>query len=209
VPTHGGEEESFDEIEKTPQAKDGFPFPADAGGKLVAEVLQPKGRLQGEARASQKKLTSPPSVEHPSLPLVPYDGVLPRAGQPAAARPLRPRHLPEANPLAASHGFPARPAMPALPMEPLVRLPSTDVNEVPPLPTLARPAADRAPLTDPTIDASTAAALSSDIPLRSRPAPFVRFNLPDPFEHHHAVRVRHATSEDTSPPITYPRPPRP
>jgi len=48
------------------------------------------------------------------------------------------------------------------------------------------------PLTDPTAEVSLAAVVAQPVPVRTTRAPFVRFNLPDPFEHAQAVRLRAA-----------------
>jgi hypothetical protein len=81
------------------------------------------------------------------------------------------------------------------------------VNQPVPLPILARPATDRAPLTDPTPEVSLAAVLAAAVPVRTTPAPFVRLTLPDPFEHAQTVRLRTPPEEDPHPPLTI-APPR-
>ena len=92
---------------------------------------------------------------------------------------------------------------------PRFRLPSADVNQPVPLPVLARPAPDRAPLDDPTADASWTAAVAAAPPVRTAPVPFLRLNLPDPFELRDAIRLRHPPAEDPLPPPSAARPPWP
>jgi TolA-binding protein len=56
------------------------------------------------------------------------------------------------------------------------------------LPMLGQPQASRASIGDPTGEASLALALAAPPPGQKTPAPFLRLNLPDPFEHRHAPR---------------------
>jgi hypothetical protein len=71
------------------------------------------------------------------------------------------------------------------------------------LPILAQPVKDRAPLLDPTLETSIAAALAKINLNRANPAPFQPINLPDPFEHSQAIRLRYPPEElPTPPPIT-------
>jgi hypothetical protein len=86
-----------------------------------------------------------------------------------------------------------------LPASPKVAWPSPDINEPILLPILARPVVDRASLDDPSGDASQAAALASSVPERTNPAPFLRLNLPDPFEHRNAARLRTPLPESPLP----------
>jgi hypothetical protein len=76
------------------------------------------------------------------------------------------------------------------------RLPSVDVNQPLPLPLLAQPVPDRAPLDDATGEASHTAALAAAPPRRGTPAPFLRLGLPDPFENRLPPR---ATMEEVLP----------
>jgi hypothetical protein len=82
------------------------------------------------------------------------------------------------------------------------RIAAPDVNQPAPLPILATPQPDRAPLTDVTSESSRAAALSGALPSRVTPAPFVRQQIPDPFEHQKALRLRSPIAEDSNPPPT-------
>ena len=178
----------------------------DQGAKLVAEVLQPREKREAKI-PGPKGWPAAGLVENPGLPILPYAGGLPRTDLPIPGRVVRPRHPTEETPLAGYRGQPVPPPVPEMAVAPLVRLAAVDVNEVPPLPILAKPVPDRASLADPTMEASTAAAVANAIPVRISPAPFVRLNLPDPFEHHHAVRVRTPPAEDIVPPVVIPRTP--
>jgi hypothetical protein len=90
-----------------------------------------------------------------------------------------------------------------------IRLSAPDVNQPPPLPILANPGIDRASLDDPTADESLKSALSAVPPIRSNPAPFLRLNLPDPFENAQTVRLRAMPPEDHGPATGPVRPPKP
>jgi hypothetical protein len=148
-------------------------------------------------------------VEAPALPL-PH-------GQPEVARlPLakpavkpRPSPLPEGLPLADYHDTPPPPGPQRLPAGEPVRLPSDDVNRPVPLPLLGQATPDRAPLDDPTSEASQTAALAAAMPQRTTPAPFVKLTLPDPFENRQVVRLPAVPPEETTPVTATPRPPKP
>jgi hypothetical protein len=77
------------------------------------------------------------------------------------------------------------------------------------LPSLSQPPVDRASLDDPTADISVATSLASAPPERKAPAPFLRVTLPDPFEHHHPLRLRIAPAEEPLPADAPPAPARP
>lgn len=158
-----------------------FRFPDDAGGALLAKVLPPSeaggpsaDRTRGPRRSTNRRELAP------ALPLPPALPVLPRL--PASqGKPPRPRlTLEESLEEVATHA--ALPQAPTLPAGERVRVASPDVNQPLPLPTLARPAPDRAPVEDVTGDASTTAALAAPMPRRTRPAPFLKLTVPDPYE---------------------------
>ena len=83
-----------------------------------------------------------------------------------------------------------------------------DVNQPPPLPILAQPTADRASLDDPTVDASTVAALAAAMPQRTKPVPYVRVTLPDPFDNRRPLTLT-APAEDDRPRTGTVHPPEP
>jgi len=88
-----------------------------------------------------------------------------------------------------------------------VRLAPTDMNQPRGLPILAQPLKDRAPLVDPSLETSMAAALAKITLHRAAPAPFQPINRPDPFEHSQAIRLRHPPEELPTPPPITPRSP--
>jgi hypothetical protein len=173
-----------------------FAFPEDQGGKLLADLLPPPHRdpprsMKGSPRS--RHAAPPRALEHPEL--APALGLppLPRARVGPGPAMSRPRPLlDEALPI--ETGLRALPEQPNVSGGPGIRLPSPDVSEPIPLPLFAQPQPDRAPLEDPSTEASTAAALAEGPPARSTPVPFLRLSLPDPFEHRAAVRLPAALS---------------
>jgi hypothetical protein len=94
----------------------------------------------------------------------------------------KPRPLPEELPILRGRLEPIMPQARILPAGDRVRLSSVDAHQPLPLPFLAHPIIDRAPLDDVTSDASQAAALAAPPLVRTAPAPFIKMNLLDPFE---------------------------
>jgi hypothetical protein len=85
-----------------------------------------------------------------------------------------------------------------------------DVNRAPPLaPLTPQPTPDRASLDDATADASSAAAVAAPLPQRLRPAPFLKMNLPDPFENRRAVQLPPLPPEQTTPVTAGPKTTKP
>jgi hypothetical protein len=189
----------------------GSGFPTDRGGALLAEVLSPSGKGRSNSAAvmsPHRQLARDP--EPPLSPLSLGDAPLPH---PALEKPLklqRPAEIPDGPPLVDRLASPPLPQKQPLPAGARLRVPSPDVNQPPPLPYLGQPKPDRAPLDDPTVDASLALALTLSPPLRMMPAPFIRLFLPNPFEHRDTGRLRQPLEESAMPLATTPRtPPKP
>jgi hypothetical protein len=162
---------------------EGFRFPDDRGGQILSKVLPPSEKTlppAGHDTAAPRRLP-PAALERPLVLLPPAPTEMPRlpAGKTHA---LRPRPLPEGLPLAGHLKDPTPPQTQILHTGDRVRIPSVDVNQPLPAPILARPVSERAPLTDATADASYQAALAAAPPARATPAPFLKIDLPDPFE---------------------------
>jgi hypothetical protein len=103
---------------------------------------------------------------------------------------------------------PVLPRVPPLPAGERFRMPSVDVNQQPPLPLLTpRSVSDRASLEDPTTEVSANAALSAALPQRTRPVPFLRLTIPDPFANRRPVQMESALPERNHPPVTLPKTP--
>ncbi|HZY88690.1 MAG TPA: hypothetical protein VFE78_27955 [Gemmataceae bacterium] len=171
-----------------PPAPEGFRFPDDAGGALLAKVLPPTqaggpaaDRARGPRRSTRQKFDAP------ALPLPSSVPDLPRL--PASKRqPLRPRLTLEESLDDVAVRTPL-PQPPTLPAGERVRVASPDANAPVPLPVLARPASDRAPVEDVTGEASAAAAVAAPMPQRTTPAPFLKLTVPDPYEHRRPLGV--------------------
>jgi hypothetical protein len=175
--------------EPAPSAAEGFRFPDDVGGALLAKVLPPSeaGGPTADRTRGPRRSTAPQGLDAPALPLPPTVPVLPRL--PASKRqPLRPRLTLEESLDDVAIRAPL-PQVPVLPAGERVRVPSPDVNQPIPLPVLARPASDRAAVEDVTGEASAAAAVAAPMPLRTTPAPFLKLTVPDPYEHRRPLGV--------------------
>jgi hypothetical protein len=181
---------------------------ADRGSKLVADLLQPSRKippLASDPEPGPRRLHGPKTLEKPELPWPAFPAALPRLPL-AQGKPLQPHLLAEAAPLSQERNEPRAPEKPKLPASKFAP-PGLDVNQPVPLPVLAKPLPDRAPLGDPTLEASVAAALGEPLPLRTTPVPFLRLNLPDPFENSLAVRLRTPHEENPTPVPSTPRTP--
>jgi hypothetical protein len=163
---------------------DVFRFPDDRAGPILSQTLPPSEKLpapSGRDAPAPRSLPPPDHLDKPSLPLPPSQVDMPRL--PAGKTPsLRPSSLPEELPLLGNKADPLPPEVQHLYAGDRIRVPSVDVNKPIPLPILAQPVSTRAPLDEVTSDASLAAALAAIPPGRTTPAPFLKQNLPDPFE---------------------------
>jgi hypothetical protein len=188
--------------DKSPPEGKGFHLPDDKGGKLLADLLPPhrlappapSGHVAGPERSAPARFP-----EKPDLPLLPNQADLPQPRLEPPARSLRPRTVLGADALTGLLPDPLLPHQQELPDAARVRVPSPEINHASALPTLAQPLPDRAPVTDPTVDISTKAAMVGSVSPRTTPAPFLRLNLPDPFEHRQVIRLRKRLKEDRVP----------
>jgi hypothetical protein len=158
-----------------------FKLPADVGGKALAQVLPPTGRpgvLDNPSRPAPPDAPAPKlAALRPTLPEMPP----PSPKVPEQGKGPRPRTVTE-EPLDEGFGTPAQPERPSFEAGEKAKEPSESVHVPPPLPHLATAPADRVPLDDPTLEASTAAVLAGKMPQRTTPLPFVRLSVPEPFE---------------------------
>jgi hypothetical protein len=160
-----------------------FHFPDDAGGALLAKVLPPtevKGPLNAP-NAGPRRLPSPAGFDAPPSTLPPSQALPPRLSAERNRKPLAP-HLTVDETLGLSRGDPEPPQPRSFLTGDRIRQPSVDANQPIPLPILAHPTADRAPLDDPTLEASADAALAAPMPQRTKAVPYFRVTLPDPFD---------------------------
>jgi hypothetical protein len=180
-------------------AKTEFSYPQDSGGKLLAWLLAPHRqapRLASGYVTKPLRPQAPASLERPDLPLSDNLARLPRGSQDAKRTPLRPGLLPDCDPLDWYRANPSVPRRPRLAAKRPARWPFADVNRPIELPFLALGQSDRASLDDPTAEISLKAALAGTATARREAAPFVRIDLPDPFEHRKAVRLRKPPPEE-------------
>jgi len=185
-----------------------FAFPDDAGGVLLAKVLTPK-----ETPASRPDRTPPPrrssssvGMKPPTLPLPPSHTAMPHPPSLVKSAPVRPRLVIDET----LSGLPDTPILPqpqSLPEGGRVRVSSVDVNQPIALPILARPVSDRAPLDDPTAEASSVAAVAAPIPSRVTKAPFLKLTLPDPYDHRRPETIA-TPAESKEFPLGSPQTPR-
>lgn len=179
--------------EPVPPIVDGgtFAFPDDTGGKLLAKTLPPappSARTTEPAKPIERRL--------PSYLVDPRPAPADAADAPprlpiAIAKEIRPTPLPDRVPIALAPELPNLPERGDWPTGPLTRVAGLDVAKPADVPILSpRPVPDRAPLNDPTVDFTAASVISPMLPLRTEPAGFLRFNLPDPFENSAAARPK-------------------
>jgi hypothetical protein len=170
--------------------------------KRLAELLRPD--VSVAMLPGQPKMFAEPRPILPGIVLVKFQGQ-PLRPSFAAAKRVLPHDPAEPAPLVAYVAKVEVPREIVLQTGPLVALPSADSNVRAPVPILARPATDRAPLTDATLESSMAAVLRAAIPLRLLTVPFVPQNLPDPFELQNSIRMPNPLEEDFQPMAVPPR----
>jgi hypothetical protein len=175
-----------------------FRFPDDTGGKALAKTLTPAAPLPMPATvpAAPRDRKLPAFLETPTPPLPDAASSPPRLALPPI-KDARPVPLPERVPTDLGAAIPDLPARPEIATGSLTRIPARDLSQPAQLPILSpKPVADRAPLTDPTVEFTAASVISASLPLRTEPAGFVRINLPDPFENADAAKIRTPVAED-------------
>jgi hypothetical protein len=189
-------------------AADGFGFPNDQGGKLLADLLVPKakqGSLPSDLPAKPLRFSTPRFLEHTELPLTPSEAQLPQKPLSEKLRPARPRSVPKAEPLSEYRSDPTLPQLMKFPAGERAHEWSPEVTEPTPLPILAQKQSDTPSADDPTGEVSLMAALATVPPPRTTPASFLRLTLPEPFEFRKAVRLRAELPESAVPMTATPK----
>jgi hypothetical protein len=169
---------------KQDQAVEGFKFPDDQSGLILAKILPPSGKTISNAQplpAKPRLLPAPHALEHPPVQLPPPQVDVARLPQTKRSI-LKPRPVSEELPILASRLDPTMPQPRVLPAEGRVRIASVDPRQSVPLAVLASPVIDRVSVEDVTSDVSLAGALSSPPPVRTSPAVYIKISVPDPFE---------------------------
>jgi hypothetical protein len=187
-----------------------FPFPDDAGGKVLAKSLAPAAPppMPVADKTGPRERRLPAFLDGP-LPALPAAAVhVPRLPVPVG-KEVRPVALAERVPPDLGGRVQRLPERVELPTGPLVRQDGRDVSKPAELPILSnRPVPDRAPLTDPTVEFTAKSVISLSLPLRSVQVGFLRIPLPDPFEHADAARPRTPVVENPNRSLGSPPPPR-
>jgi hypothetical protein len=201
-----------DPPKKTEPAKDaeGFRFPEDRGGQLLGKVLLPSEKTSSPPESvstGPRPLAASPTLDQPTVPLTPSRLDVPRLPSIRKVSSPRLRPLPDEAPLSTLPTDPQPPQAQVLPAGERARVPGPDPLQPATLPLLAQPLADRASLDDPGAEFSAAAVQAATVPARSTPAPFVRQNLPDPFENRDTVRLRNTPDEHPDPQTAAPKGP--
>lgn len=169
--------------------------------KRLGDLLAPGGGTLTHGFATEPVRWKPSTaVENFAIVTKPLAGVPVRLPL-APIKEIKPRSAPEGTPLAAYREQPKGPKGVELPTKPLIKLPSVDAKTPLPIPILAQPAKDRAPLGDPSLDVSVDATLKPIAPKRERPVPFTPLNLPDPFENVRYGQLRNPPEENPMPPV--------
>lgn len=146
-----------------------------------------------KSRATPAKIDSPEAF----LPLVDAKPVLaPSPGLPGL-KPVSPR---EPAPLSGVLGAPIVPVVIVFPTGLLAKQYVLELKADDSLPVLGAYVKDRVAVSDPTMELSARSILSAQNPERLTPVPFTPWNLPDPFEHVEAVRLRKVWAESPEPP---------
>jgi hypothetical protein len=195
---------------KSAPAPGTFAFPDDTGGKLLATLLPPSAPplLPPAPPNAPRERALPGDLEAPSPTLGDPASALPLLGSPVAKAVL-PNALPERVPHDLAPPTLQLPERTAWPTGPLTREPARDLTQPVDLPLLSmQPLPDRAPLADPTVEFTAQSVISATLPLRIDPTAFLRYVLPDPFEHRDG-RARTTPNDDPNRVLGNPPPPRP
>jgi hypothetical protein len=175
-----------------------YAFPADTGGKALAKLVTPPAPVVMPAGTPvvQKERRLPMFLDAPAPAAFDAASSPPRLPLPET-KPARPTPLPDRVPPDLGGLFTMLPPRGEFATGPLTRSEARNVN-LPPdlLPLAQRPVADRAPVTDPTIDFTARSVVSPNLPLRTEPTGFLRINLPDPFENVEAAKPRTPVAEN-------------
>jgi hypothetical protein len=193
VKPHGGKE-------KKDEKKPGAPFklPTDEGGVLVGKLLPlslPAGPL-ANPESIQRTSTGKRDLNALKIAPSPSEGLTPRLPAPKGTAPIYPE-LVEEEELEGAQDAPVVPRRPRFYAGEAIRVRSMNVNLPPPLPALAEPVSDRASLEDATQAATTRAVLTAVMPDRTKPVPYEKLSVPEPYENRRPLLVPLPGEEET------------
>jgi hypothetical protein len=176
-----------------------FRLADDETGALLGKVLPPRQRYGPLADRERPTRRRPALAEFgaPGQELPPSEMSLPRLPVPRSKHVLRPRLVDEETLDGMLYTAPV-PQRPSFYSGARIRARSADVNVPPRLPPLGGPVPDRVSLDDATFEASTQAVLAAPQPRRTRPAPYHRLSIPEPYEHRRPL-MRRLPAEKVSP----------
>jgi hypothetical protein len=158
-------------------------FPKDEGGNLLKKLLEPRAPTLFKDADKSRYVERPiptalaaPSIIKPSVnhPLLTKQG-------PPRIEPM-PHSLPMPFPNSATPLDPLLPVRSPFPTAPLIDAKANDPSAPAPLPSLARPEPNRAPIYDPTPEYTANRVISVVLPLRTATSPYIRITLPEPTE---------------------------
>jgi hypothetical protein len=214
-PVVAAEPSDGDKIESAPKkesltAGGSFKFTDDDAGKIFSKILVPlpPPPLSPLATKAQSERILPAGIAEPRPATLPSSLVPVRIPLPSRVD-ARPSPLPERVPADIAGLHSDRPERIELPVGGLTRLATPDVRQPVTVPILGRPVPDRASLDDPTAEFTASSVFNKNLPLRTTAAPFVKTNLPDPFENSEAAKVKIAPKEDPATSLGNPPPPKP
>ena len=173
--------------------------PSVKAAERVAVLLGEPGVVPPLTVSPPKARATPAKIESPEvmMPLVDAQPVLAPAPSRPALAPASPR---EPVPLMGVLGAPVVPAVIVFPTGLLAKQYVLELKADDALPVLGGYAKDRVAVSDPTMELCARGILSAQNPERLIPVPFTPWNLPDPFEHVEAVRLRVVWAESPEPP---------
>jgi len=193
-----------------PTKRGRFSFPADTGGKLLAEELVPASPSVPLPYVERPRVARPLEMERAGSEgtwLVPIAALEPRGLMPPAASG-KPRPQIDVPVLATDIELPF-PALPPMAVAARAYAPSSDPDRIPPLPAASRTTQPLPlPSSDPTADASLAVLLAPGSAGRATPAPPIVLEIPDPYRLARSIELRLSPPESTPAyaPTSAPRP---
>lgn len=186
-----------DASKKDAPATSQFRFSSDEAGQRFEKLLPPVplARLEPLPLKVPSERGLPASITQPTLSTSEaFQGTVRYPS--ATTIVVRPMALPDRVPIDLARIQIDRPEVLNFPVGGLTKRETPDVKLPTALPILAKPIPDRASLDDPTTEFTAESIINKNLPLRSTTAPFVKVNLPDPFENAPAAKVKVTIPDD-------------